>query len=656
MLEAFDADAFTRRGVGEPLPYRVELLGEHVDLELSARRYRRPWNAPSVRAVTRFVDRARRAGHAARARHAVGQAQRHDARHVREPGQFDGTPASSPRAAVHPTALGDHRVLAHQRARASRPTPTPCSSGSRTARSTRSLCSRRISARCSPASSGSIRPVWSRFRSGSTPTSSDRARSVELPCDVLAVGRDRGRDWRTFFDAVRNTDLRVRVVCRPALLAGLDVPANVEVVGVVDRASYRELLASAAVVAVITETLPYPTGQSVLLEAMAMGRCCVVTAHSRVVGVRGRRGRRAGCRARRHRRGARAHCCAPPAMPRSARGSARLRASPSPRTYTAEAMWSSIAELIEDELVTDQVAAVVWTYNRYAVLEETLRSVCTQDRRPDLVVVVDNHSVDGTRELVREHFPEVVVHDTGTNAGVGGAAAAGISEALARGADWIWLVEDDTPYPPDALGNGLGRGGGDLGRRTARHPRLTGCAARPRAPQAVRRATGHHGRGRQRAARRNVAPPHDGRDRRTASRRLLHDDRRHRVRATRVAARHRRALLLADGRHPAPAHVAHDPDLARRTTRPATTLVWQSSCGHRRWCSASRCVSVVSSSGARRVGDAVPRRLACGCAGSADASTRSDGSHGRTRLTPSISPDRARARRTAASGERSPQW
>lgn len=94
---------------------------------------------------------------------------------------------------------------------------------------------------------------------------------------VLAVGRDRGRDWPTFFDAVRGSGLDVRVACRPEDIVGLDVPPEVTVVGYVDRARYRALLDRARVVVVATHVRAYPTGQSVTLEAMAMGRCCVVT-------------------------------------------------------------------------------------------------------------------------------------------------------------------------------------------------------------------------------------------------------------------------------------------------------------------------------------------------------------------------------------------
>lgn len=95
--------------------------------------------------------------------------------------------------------------------------------------------------------------------------------------DVLAVGQDRGRDYATLFDAVRGTGIAVDVVCKPANLAGLDIPAEVTVHGPVPHVAYRALLRRAKVVAVPTVELTYPTGSSVTLEASSCGACVVVS-------------------------------------------------------------------------------------------------------------------------------------------------------------------------------------------------------------------------------------------------------------------------------------------------------------------------------------------------------------------------------------------
>ena len=69
----------------------------------------------------------------------------------------------------------------------------------------------------------------------------------------------------------------VKICCRRRDLEGQVVPSGVEVLGYVDRDVYRDLLGRARVVAIAARPLVYPSGQSVLLEAMAMGRTAVVT-------------------------------------------------------------------------------------------------------------------------------------------------------------------------------------------------------------------------------------------------------------------------------------------------------------------------------------------------------------------------------------------
>jgi rhamnopyranosyl-N-acetylglucosaminyl-diphospho-decaprenol beta-1,3/1,4-galactofuranosyltransferase len=72
------------------------------------------------------------------------------------------------------------------------------------------------------------------------------------------------------------------------------------------------------------------------------------------------------------------------------------------------------------------VTAVVVTYNAKDLLRECLRSLSDQDYRNLGIVVVDNASTDGSRDMVREEFPSSIVAECEENLGFGPGADVGI--------------------------------------------------------------------------------------------------------------------------------------------------------------------------------------------------------------------------------------
>jgi GT2 family glycosyltransferase len=98
-----------------------------------------------------------------------------------------------------------------------------------------------------------------------------------------------------------------------------------------------------------------------------------------------------------------------------------------------------------------QVTAVVVTYNRRDLLEQCLAALAEQTRSPDRVLVVDNDSSDGTREMLRDGYPWVDVLAMASNEGATGGFHAGMKAAYEGGADWLWLLDDDTIARPDTL-------------------------------------------------------------------------------------------------------------------------------------------------------------------------------------------------------------
>jgi len=91
-----------------------------------------------------------------------------------------------------------------------------------------------------------------------------------------------------------------------------------------------------------------------------------------------------------------------------------------------------------------KVAVVILNYN---APQHTTRCVETflGANYPNLeIVVVDNKSPDGSAEWLREHFPDLPLVCTGANLGYAGGNNAGIKYALANGASYILIVNNDT--------------------------------------------------------------------------------------------------------------------------------------------------------------------------------------------------------------------
>lgn len=111
---------------------------------------------------------------------------------------------------------------------------------------------------------------------------------------------------------------------------------------------------------------------------------------------------------------------------------------------------------IDDSASPVKVAIAIVTYNRSAFLSELLRSAAAMNTLPDHIVVVDNASTDDTQDVMAAasaDFPEGVLVNRrlDTNTGGSGGFSEGTRAALERGADWVWLMDDDVEILPDAL-------------------------------------------------------------------------------------------------------------------------------------------------------------------------------------------------------------
>ncbi len=81
------------------------------------------------------------------------------------------------------------------------------------------------------------------------------------------------------------------------------------------------------------------------------------------------------------------------------------------------------------------VITVVLNYNQYALTRDMLESLRKTRGEGSRVLLVENHSSDGSAEKLRREFPEVEILEPGENLGCAGGRNFGARAAIDRGAD-----------------------------------------------------------------------------------------------------------------------------------------------------------------------------------------------------------------------------
>jgi GT2 family glycosyltransferase len=112
-------------------------------------------------------------------------------------------------------------------------------------------------------------------------------------------------------------------------------------------------------------------------------------------------------------------------------------------------------------MIDKQTAIVVVTYKRKELLQVLFDSFVETHLKPGTIVIVDNDKdpeVGAMCEklaadiLIAENAPvDVCYAPQKTNTGGAGGFSAGTGIAYEKGAEWIWLMDDDVKILPDAL-------------------------------------------------------------------------------------------------------------------------------------------------------------------------------------------------------------
>lgn len=105
--------------------------------------------------------------------------------------------------------------------------------------------------------------------------------------------------------------------------------------------------------------------------------------------------------------------------------------------------------------MNEKFAVIVVTYNRMNLLKECLECIQRQKLTPYNVIIIDNHSTDGTENFLK-NLPEIkeskwIWKRETQNLGGAGGFYNGMKIAMETDAEWFLLLDDDAMLAPDYL-------------------------------------------------------------------------------------------------------------------------------------------------------------------------------------------------------------
>lgn len=98
------------------------------------------------------------------------------------------------------------------------------------------------------------------------------------------------------------------------------------------------------------------------------------------------------------------------------------------------------------------VFIIILNWNRLGDTLECIKSVRLLNYQNYKIILVDNGSMEGSSDVIREKYNDIVLIKNMENLGYAEGNNVGIRFALSKGADYIWLLNNDTVVDQNALG------------------------------------------------------------------------------------------------------------------------------------------------------------------------------------------------------------
>jgi len=114
-------------------------------------------------------------------------------------------------------------------------------------------------------------------------------------------------------------------------------------------------------------------------------------------------------------------------------------------------------------MCASSIYTIILNTNRKQDTLEALGSLFANQYSNFKVILLDNHSTDGSVVAIRTEFPQVQVIELEKNLGYTGNNNIGIEAAIQQGADWLLVLNEDTLLAPDCLEHLVEAGEADAG-------------------------------------------------------------------------------------------------------------------------------------------------------------------------------------------------
>ena len=96
-------------------------------------------------------------------------------------------------------------------------------------------------------------------------------------------------------------------------------------------------------------------------------------------------------------------------------------------------------------------AVIILNWNSHRMTSECISSLLAMDAANFEILLVDNGSTDGSAHMLPQEFPQITLLSQDTNLGFAAGCNVGVRYALAKGAEYVLLLNNDTFVAPEFL-------------------------------------------------------------------------------------------------------------------------------------------------------------------------------------------------------------